>query len=407
MFAHPENRRVAVGRWAAWLVISATVSASWMSEIAAQDEASAVSHARALSKAFRKAASETSPSVVTVIGKMKEDPMAEAPGPEDLFRDPRFRERFPEGLPEEFRERFRLPEGLGEIPLQNSVGSGVIIDGSGIVLTNNHVVDGEDEVVVRLGDGREFTATSVTTDPLSDLAIVRFKAPEDLPAAALGDSDSLEIGDWVIAIGSPFELEATVSAGIISGKGRSIDQIQRGRLIQTDAAINPGNSGGPLVNLDGEVIGINTAIASSSGGYQGVGFAIPSNRAKWVIRQLIKHGRVRRAYLGIRIEDVSVDIARERGVPVRGGVHVTDVMADSPAAKSGMQTNDVITSIAGQPVRNSRELQEAVEQKEIDSMQPVVVMRAGKQVALSIVLKALPADFDRPTEPMDETPREP
>jgi serine protease Do len=211
----------------------------------------------------------------------------------------------------------------------------------------------------------------------------------------------------VIAIGSPFELEATVSAGIISGKGRSIDQIQRGRLIQTDAAINPGNSGGPLVNLDGEVIGINTAIASSSGGYQGVGFAIPSNRAKWVIRQLIKHGRVRRAYLGIRIEDVSIEVARERGVPVRGGVHVTDVMADSPAAEGGMQTNDVITSIAGQPVRNSRELQEAVEQKEIDSMQPVVVMRAGKQVALSIVLKALPADFDRPTEPMDETPREP
>jgi serine protease Do len=286
------------------------------------------------------------------------------------------------------------------------MGSGVIIDASGIVLTNNHVIEGEDEVVVRLGDGREFTATSVTTDPLSDLAIVRFKAPEGLPAANLGDSDSLEIGDWVIAIGSPFELEATVSAGIISGKGRSIDQIQRGRLIQTDAAINPGNSGGPLVNLDGEVVGINTAIASNSGGYQGVGFAIPSNRAKWVIRQLIKHGRVRRAYLGIRIEDVSVNVARERGVPVRGGVHVTDVMAKSPAADAGVQINDVITSIAGEPVRNSRELQEAVEQKDIDSMQPVVVMRAGKQVALSVVLKALPAELDRPTEPMDETPAE-
>ena len=165
-----------------------------------------------------------------------------------MFRDSPLGELFPgRELPEELRERLRSPEGFRS-PLPSSVGSGVVIDNSGIVLTNNHVVDDAEEVVIRLPDAREITATSVTRDPMSDLAIVRFKPPGKLAAARLGDSDQLEIGDWVIAIGSPFELEATVSAGIISGKGRGIDKIRRGRLIQTDAAINPGNSGGPLVN---------------------------------------------------------------------------------------------------------------------------------------------------------------
>lgn len=320
------------------------------------------------------------------------------------MKDPRFRELLPEGIPDELRERLGGAEGFRLPARPDSIGSGVIVDEAGIVLTNSHVVDGGGQFVVRLQDGREFEVTGVTQDPMSDLAIVRFKAPDGLPQAKLGDSDKLEIGDWVIAIGSPFELETTVSAGIISGKGRSIGQIQRGRLIQTDAAINPGNSGGPLVNLDGEVVGINTAIASNSGGYQGIGFAIPVNRVKWVTQQLIKHGRVRRAYLGIRIGDVTAEVARELEVPVRAGVVVIDVIPDSPAGEAGLQAGDVITKMADQRVRNSRELQDAVEQKPIDSTQPVIVLREGMEVRLAVELKALPADIDSPEPPMDEQP---
>lgn len=367
----------------------------------AQDDPAAVNHAKALSRAFRSAASVASPAVVTVVGRRKPVELG-GDGPardiDDLFRDPRFRELLPEDVPEDFRERLRGPDGLRVFPTPSSIGSGVILDSSGIVLTNSHVVRGEIDVVIRLQDGREFEATSVTPDSMSDLAIVRFKAPDGLAAAKLGNSDEMEIGDWVIAIGSPFELETTVSAGIISGKGRGIDQIRRGRLIQTDAAINPGNSGGPLVNLDGEVVGINTAIASNSGGYQGIGFAIPSNRAKWVTRELIKHGRVRRAYLGIRIGDVTPDLAGELKIPVRSGVVVLGVLPDSPAADAGVEEGDVITSIAGQPVRNARELQDAVEQKPLDSTQPIEVIRESMQVRLSVVLKPLPADIDRPAE---------
>ena len=196
---------------------------------------------------------------------------------------------------------------LPEHPAIPQVGSGVIIDASGVILTNNHVVQDAEEIVVRLADGQELKAVDVKTDPLSDLAIVRIKPDpgQTLRAARLGDSEALKIGDWVIAIGSPFELEATVSAGIISGKGRGIEKIRRGKLLQTDAAINPGNSGGPLVNLEGEVVGINTAIASSNGGYQGIGFAIPTDRAKWISQELLTRGTVRRAYLGIRIDELT------------------------------------------------------------------------------------------------------
>ena len=372
-----------------------------VSQASGQD--ASVQHAKALSRAFRQAASIASPTVVTVVGKAKVLELGDGEVP-DLFKDPRFRELLPEGIPDELRRRLGGAEGLRLPARPDSIGSGVIVDEAGIVLTNSHVVDGGGDFVVRLQDGREFDVTSVTQDPMSDLAIVRFKAPDGLKAAKLGDSDQLEIGDWVIAIGSPFELETTVSAGIISGKGRSIGQIQRGRLIQTDAAINPGNSGGPLVNLDGEVVGINTAIASNSGGYQGIGFAIPVNRVKWVTQQLIKHGRVRRAYLGIRIGDVTAEVAKELDVPVRAGVVVIDVIPDSPAGAAGLQAGDVITKMAGERVRNSRELQDAVETKPIDSTQPVVVLREGMEVRLAVELKVLPADIENSDVPMDERP---
>ena len=392
------------GKLTALLALAGLLSFSQPGVSPAQDnqDENSIHHARALSRAFRRAASVAAPSVVTVVGKPQALELGEGAVP-DILRDPRFRELLPDGIPDDLRER--LEGGGFRLPMRpDSIGSGVIVDEAGIVLTNSHVVDGGGDFVVRLQDGREFEATGITQDPMSDLAIVRFKAPDGLTPAKLGDSEKLEIGDWVIAIGSPFELEATVSAGIISGKGRSIGQIQRGRLIQTDAAINPGNSGGPLVNLDGEVVGINTAIASNSGGYQGIGFAIPVNRVKWVTQQLIKHGRVRRAYLGIRIGDVTAEVARELDVPVRAGVVVIDVIPDSPAGDAGLQAGDVITRMADQRVRNSRELQDAVEQKPIDSTQPVIVLREGMEVRLAVELKALPADIERPETPMDEEP---
>lgn len=358
----------------------------WASVLpAAQDDAAdAVSHARGLSLAFRRAAETAMPSVVTVVAKTK-------PSANDLRRlldDPRFRRLFPQESPGESRDGQKVPEHLA-IP---QVGSGVIIDAAGVILTNNHVVQEAEEVIVRLPDGQELTATEVKTDPLSDLAIVRIKpaAGQTLHAARLGDSETLNIGDWVIAIGSPFELEATVSAGIISNKGRGIEKIRRGRLLQTDAAINPGNSGGPLVNLDGEVVGINTAIASSSGGYQGIGFAIPTDRAKWISQELLTRGQVRRAYLGIRIDELTPEAAEKLKLTPRSGVFVVDVEPDSPADQAGIKVNDVITEFAGERVRGPRDLQDVVEQKPIDSQQVLKIMRDGTAVTATVTLKELP-----------------
>ncbi len=215
----------------------------------------------------------------------------------DLFKNPefhRFFKQFPSGpMP-------GMP-GQGMI----GAGSGVIVDPAGVILTNNHVVAGGGKIMVRLQDGREFKAVDIKTDPKTDLAVLRIEGAGTLPAARLGDSSKVEIGDWVLALGQPFGLEGTVTAGIVSAKDRGLGITDREDFIQTDAAINPGNSGGPLVDLDGEVIGINTAISSSNGGYQGVGFAIPANLAKWVGGQLETAGKVHRAYLGVGIQPVT------------------------------------------------------------------------------------------------------
>jgi serine protease Do len=298
---------------------------------------------------------------------------------------------FPDGLPEGFD--FNMPEGRG-MP-QRGVGSGVIVAADGIVLTNNHVVEGADEVTVELTDGREFKAAEIKTDPESDLAVIRLAGAKDLPVAKLGDSDRLSIGDWVIAIGNPFELETTVSAGIISGKGRELGGIRRAQFLQTDAAINPGNSGGPLVNLAGEVIGINTAIASNSGGYQGVGFAIPMNLAKWVSGQLIEKGEVERAFIGVQMGPLDTKMAAKLGVASRKGVLVNDVVPGSPAAEAGVQELDVITGFDDQPVEGTRSLQEMVERSQIGKQHKLTVLRDGKPLTLSVAVKPLPREIAR------------
>jgi len=400
--SHPRSPRPRPVSLACWLCLLATAAlAAFLAGTAtparaADTGAEARAHATALSTAFREAAAAASPSVVLVRSEVKarREPARDRQrrgggggGKQNPFRGTPLEDMFPDGIPEGFE--FDMPE-RGP---QSGVGSGVIIDAAGIVLTNNHVVEDADEVTVELSDGREFKATEIKTDPDSDLAVVRLADAKDLPVAKLGDSDKLSIGDWVIAIGNPFELETTVSAGIISGKGRELGSIRRAQFLQTDAAINPGNSGGPLVNLAGEVVGINTAIASSSGGYQGVGFAIPVNLATWVMRQLIDKGEVQRAYIGVQMGPIDARMAAKLGLPNRKGVLVNDVVPDSPAAAAGVQELDVITAFDGSPVEGTRSLQELVERAGMGQPHQLSVLRDGRPVTLTIAVKPLPKDL--------------
>ena len=354
--------------------------------------AQALMHANALSTAFRHAAEIATPSVVVVRSEVKPRRVrGRAPGGRqgNPFEGTPFEGMFPDGLPEGFE--FNAPEG--RMPGRAGVGSGVIVSDDGLVITNNHVVEGADEVTVELADGREFRAMEIKTDPDSDLAVVKLADARGLPVAKLGDSDKLEIGDWVIAIGNPFELETTVSAGIISGKGRELGSIRRAQFLQTDAAINPGNSGGPLVNLSGEVIGINTAIASNNGGYQGIGFAIPVNLAKWVTGQLIDKGTVERAFIGVQMGPLDRRMADKLGVRDRRGVLVSDVVPESPAAAAGVQPLDVITGFDGRDIEGPRDLQQVVERSEIGRQHSLRVLRDGKPLTLEIAVRPLPTDL--------------
>jgi len=372
-------------------------------------------YAKSMSRAFHAAAEQVLPAVVTIttrptVVKVSEnrksvpddadDNAEEMPfgfngSPlGDIFKDPQMRKFFKgfHGLPE-------MPHGV------SGSGSGVIVDPSGIVLTNNHVVAGGGEVMVRLSDGREFKATGIKTDPRSDVAIVRIEAGSPLPAARLGHSSDVEVGDWVLALGQPFGLEGTVTAGIVSAKGRGLGITDREDFIQTDAAINPGNSGGPLVNLDGEVIGINTAISTSSGGYQGVGFAVPIDLAKWVGGQLEQNGAVHRAYLGVMIEPVTQKVAAQFKVKVHSGVMVHEVRDNTPAAKAGVQPGDVILRFAGQPVNEPRELQTIVERSPIGSTQSMVLLRDGKELTVNVTCKELPAEATAAAGPSSHSER--
>jgi serine protease Do len=360
--------------------------------------AEALNQANTLSDAFRNSADKVLPAVVSIRNEVQPK-LAKADRGGESRTQRGVRPQLPKGFGEldPFLKRFfdELPEGGGtfEVPQgpRLSSGSGVIIDPSGIILTNNHVVAGGGKVTVRLHDGREFTASDVKTDPNTDLAIVRIKA-SGLPAATLGNSDHMRIGDWVLAIGQPFGLENTVTKGIVSATGRAVGITRYDEFIQTDAAINPGNSGGPLVNLQGEVIGINTAINSSSGGFQGVGFAIPSSLAKWVSTQLIKEGKVHRAYLGVGIQKIDQSIATQLDVPTQGAL-VTEVQSDSPAAKAGFQSQDVIVEFGGSKISSPSQLQGVVSRSPINSNQHVVVLRNGKRFELTVNLHEMPSNY--------------
>ncbi len=360
----------------------------------------ATSYAKTLSKAFREAAEDVLPSVVMIRKTPKlaqrsseRSQPQEGRSPFQQFEGTPFEDFF--GEQPELRRFFREMPNVPSVPRDrvSGIGSGVIIDESGIILTNNHVVAGGGEVLVRLHDGEEFTAVEVTTDPKTDLAVVRIEGAENLTAAKLGDSDQMQVGDWVLALGDPFGLEGSVTAGIISAKGRGIGIADREYFLQTDAAINPGNSGGPLVNLDGEVVGINTAIHSRSGGNQGVGFAIPVNLAKWVSTQLVEKGKVRRAYLGVMIQPVTYSLAKQFGVKAREGVVVSNVQDGTPAAKAGLEPGDVIVKFNGRPVKSPQQLQGLVEQTPIDEKTDMVVVRDGERKTLDVTVREQPGDY--------------
>lgn len=274
-------------------------------------------------------------------------------------------------------------------------GSGFLIDAAGVVLTNAHVVEGASEVMVLLEDGRKVVSKDIKSDPKTDLAIVRLdSAKGPYPFIELGDSDQMEIGDRVLAVGAPFGMAGTVTHGIISAKNRSLDVNLYEDFLQTDAAINPGNSGGPLVNVEGQVIGINSAIRSRSGGFQGIGLAIPSNLARSVKDQLVRHGTVRRGYLGVSVQSVAnPDLAAKLGLKDGKGALVTAVMPKAPAGNAGIQAGDVILSVGGKLVKDGKSLQAAVTSSSVGSEVPVVVLRDGASQTLSVKLEEQPAGF--------------
>ncbi|MCB2225362.1 MAG: DegQ family serine endoprotease [Desulfarculaceae bacterium] len=281
----------------------------------------------------------------------------------------------PPGHPREFKQR--------------ALGSGVIIDPTGYAITNNHVVAEADEILVRTKDEKEYPATIVGRDPKTDLALIKIKADHELPFLSLGDSDKVRVGDWVLAVGNPFGLEHTVTAGIISAKGRIIGAGPYDNFLQTDASINPGNSGGPLINLKGEVIGINTAIVPQG---QGLGFAIPVNTTKQIVAQLKTTGRVIRGWLGVTIQPVTKELAEKFGLDEAMGALVADVVPGSPAAKAGLKRGDVIVRYDGKKVKDMQALPRLVAETKVGNEVTVEVVRGGKKRPLQVTIGELKSE---------------
>lgn len=281
------------------------------------------------------------------------------------------------------------PAPKKQLRRQQGLGSGVIVSKDGYILTNYHVVHGADEIEVKTSDRRTFQATVVGVDSLSDVAVIKIKGPApDLTVAYLGDSDKLRVGEWVMAVGNPFALTSTVTQGIVSALGRRDDQnpTQFQNYIQTDAAINPGNSGGALVNLDGELIGINTMIYTTSGGFMGIGMAIPISMARRVMEDIIYNGKVTRGWLGVQIQDINDAMHNALGLGARKGVLISDVFKDQPADKADIRRGDVVLSVNGKPVETSNDLKNTVANIAPGVKTPIVVFRNGKEVTLAVVL---------------------
>ena len=335
---------------------------------------------------FAKLAKENAPAVVNINTVTKaQQPERSGPRPQmpnlppgplgDMFRD------FFEQMPQHPMPRSRPSQSLG---------SGFIVSEDGYVITNAHVVRGADEISVRLNNQREYAAELIGEDPRTDVALLKIDA-EDLPTVRIGDSDEVEVGEWVLAIGAPFGLDQSATHGIVSAIGRDLPNETYVPFIQTDAPVNPGNSGGPLINADGEVIGVNSQIYTNSGGYMGISFAIPMNVAMNVAEQLKTTGQVRRGYLGVIIQPVTDDLARSFGLDDTRGALVAQVQPDTPAAEAGIESGDIITAFNGKPIKRSGQLPRLVGNAPVGEPATVTVIRDGKEKSFELTLAELDA----------------
>ncbi len=358
-----------------------------------KEKESATEQARVLSQAFVEVAKKVSPAVVSLAVERE----INVPhrgfrffDEYDFFRGTPFEDFFKRMEPRTPRQRY--PQRR---PRQRGAGSGVIIDKRGYILTNNHVVEGVDRITVRLGDKSEFSAKVVGKDPRTDLAVIKIEPKEgqELSIASMGDSDKIQVGEWVMAIGQPFGFEHTVTVGVISAKSRA--GLGTGRFedfIQTDASINPGNSGGPLVNIDAEVIGINTMIYGIG---TGIGFAIPSNLVKKVMNDLIKEGKVTRAWIGVSIQPVTKDMAKSLGMEELKGAIVSEVHPDSPAQNAGIERYDVIRTINGEKIETADDVVRKIMLKEVGQRIRISLLRNGKPLDVWITTAQMPLDLEK------------
>jgi serine protease Do len=363
-----------------WLAIGRTGTAI-LSLVILVFASATIGHARSLPESFADMAEKALPAVVNIstTQTLKRDSMPNRP-------------HFPPGSPFEefFKEFFDHQQQQDSAPRQvTSLGSGFVIDPSGVIVTNNHVIADADEIVVRFQDDTSLPAKVLGRDEKTDIAVLKVESDTPLPALELGNSDGLRVGDWVLAIGNPFGLGGTVTAGIVSAQKRDIRSGPYDDFIQTDAAINKGNSGGPLVNIDGEVIGINTAIYSPSGGSVGIGFSVPMGLAKPVIEQLQKYGETRRGWLGVHIQSVNEEIAESLGLPEARGALVANVTEGGPAEAAGIAAGDVILSFNGQDIDRMRALPRIVAETPVGEKSDVVLWRKGREITVSVTLGRL------------------
>jgi serine protease Do len=345
-------------------------------------------------KAFTSVVKKAGPAVV-YIGVEKTVKGPDSKQMDELFDNPFLRRFFGDQF-EQFQQQQpqRQQRQPRRMPKQEGAGSGFIITSDGLILTNNHVVEDADKITVKLADKREFIAKVIGTDPQSDVALIKIEA-NNLPILPLGDSNQLEVGEWVIAIGSPFELSQTVTVGVVSAKGRNrmgINDYEN--FIQTDAAINPGNSGGPLLNIKGQAVGINTAIFSRTGGYMGIGFAIPVNMAKSVEEQLRSHGKVVRGWLGLIIQDMDENLAQSFGAgKTEGGILVSEITPGSPAEKAGLKQGDIVLSLNGSKLADVTDLRNRIAMTAPGSSITLEIVRDGHNEQVSVVIAEQPSDF--------------